>query len=130
MDKNVKIGMLLDIYGELLTDKQKDILDLYYNNNLSLAEIAEEVSITRQAVRDSIVKGEKKLFRFRRKAWNYEKNAETRKTDTKDIIRIISNTNQIYWWTNRSRFKSCSTRTKMLSIKTIKIKLKQELLYA
>ena len=68
MDKNVKIGMLLDIYGELLTDKQKDILDLYYNNNLSLAEIAEEVGITRQAVRDSIVKGEKKLFRFRRKA--------------------------------------------------------------
>ena len=129
MDKNVKIGMLLDIYGELLTDKQKDILDLYYNNNLSLAEIAEEVSITRQAVRDSIVKGEKKLFRFRRKAWNYEKGTETRKTDTKDIIRIISYTNKIYWWTNRSRFKSCSTRTKMLSINTIKIKLKQELLY-
>lgn len=96
MDKNVKIGMLLDIYGELLTDKQRDILDLYYNNNLSLAEISEDVGITRQAVRDSIVKGEKKLFRFRRKTRNYEKGTKTRKTDTKDIIRIISNTNQIY----------------------------------
>ena len=71
MEKNVKIGMLLDLYGELLTEKQKDILDLYYNNNLSLAEVAEEVGITRQAVRDSIVKGEKKLFRIRRKARNY-----------------------------------------------------------
>ncbi len=96
MDKNVKIAMLLDIYGEILTEKQKDILDLYYNNNLSLAEISEDVGITRQAVRDSIVKGENKLFRFRRKAWNYEKGTKTRKTDTKDIIRIISNTNKIY----------------------------------
>ena len=68
MDKNVQIGMLLDIYGALLTDKQQDILDLYYNQNLSLAEIAEEIGVTRQAVRDSIVKGENKLFRIRRKA--------------------------------------------------------------
>ena len=68
MDKNVQIGMLLDIYGAILTEKQQDILDLYYNQNLSLAEIAEETHVTRQAVRDSIVKGEKKLFRIRRKA--------------------------------------------------------------
>ncbi len=73
MDKNVQIGMLCDIYGELLTEKQQDILDLYYNNNLSLAEIAEEMQITRQSVRDSILKGEKKLFRIRRKIRNYEK---------------------------------------------------------
>lgn len=86
MDKNVQIAMLLDIYGEVLTEKQQDILDLYYNNNLSLAEIAEEVGITRQAVRDSIVKGEKKLFRNRRKTRNYEKGTKTRKTNTKDII--------------------------------------------
>ena len=67
MDKNVKIGMLCDIYGELLTERQQDVLDLYYNQNLSLAEIAEEVGITRQAVKDSIVKGEKRLFRIRGK---------------------------------------------------------------
>ena len=67
MDKNVKIGLLCDIYGELLTKKQQNVLDLYYNENLSLAEVAEEVGITRQAVKDSIVKGEKKLFRIRRK---------------------------------------------------------------
>ena len=97
MDKNVQIGMLCDIYGELLTEKQQDILDLYYNNNLSLAEIAEEMQITRQSVRDSILKGEKKLFRIRRKTRNYEKDCKTRKTDTKDSIRIVTNTNSVYW---------------------------------
>ena len=96
MDKNVQIGMLCDIYGELLTEKQQDILDLYYNNNLSLAEIAEEMQITRQSVRDSILKGEKKLFRIRRKTRNYEKDCKTRKTDTKDSIRIVTNTNSVY----------------------------------
>ncbi|MCI8392865.1 MAG: hypothetical protein HFJ24_01350 [Clostridia bacterium] len=67
MDKNVKIGLLCDIYGELLTEKQQNVLDLYYNQNLSLAEVAEEVGITRQAVKDSIAKGEKRLFRIRGK---------------------------------------------------------------
>lgn len=91
MDKNVKIGLLCDIYGELLTKKQQNVLDLYYNENLSLAEVAEEVGITRQAVKDSIAKGEKRLFRFRGKTWNYEKSTKTGKTNTKDIIWIIRN---------------------------------------
>lgn len=86
MDKNVEISLLCDIYGELLTEKQQNILDLYYNENLSLAEVAEELGITRQAVKDSIVKGEKRLFRIRGKTWNYEKSTKTRKTNTKDII--------------------------------------------
>ncbi len=104
MEKNVQIGILCDIYGELLTEKQRDILDLYYNNNLSLAEIAEEMGVTRQAVKDSISKGEKKLFRVRRKLRNYEKGTKTRKTNTKDIIRIISNPNKIYRRANREHF--------------------------
>lgn len=86
MDKNVEIGLLCDIYGEVLTEKQQDVLDLYYDNNLSLAEIAEELGITRQAVKDSITKGEKKLFRIRGETWNYEKSTKTRKANTKDII--------------------------------------------
>ena len=64
MDKNVKMTMLLDIYGKLLTDKQQDMLDLYYNQNLSLSEIAEEGDITRQGVRKIIVDGEKKLIHY------------------------------------------------------------------
>ena len=62
MDKNIKVSMLLEMYGKLLTDKQVDVIDLYYNQNLSLSEIAEELNITRQGVRKSLVDGEKKLI--------------------------------------------------------------------
>lgn len=67
MEKNVKVGMLLNIYGKLLTEKQYDFLDNYYNSDLSLSEIAENMNITRQAVRDNIKKGENKLFEFEEK---------------------------------------------------------------
>lgn len=62
MDKSIKISMLLDVYGKLLTERQFDIVDLYYNQNLSLSEIAEELSITRQGVRKSLIDAENKLF--------------------------------------------------------------------
>lgn len=67
MEKNVKVSMLCEIYGKLLTEKQLSILDDYYNKDLSLSEIAENVNITRQAVRDIIMKGENKLFEFEEK---------------------------------------------------------------
>lgn len=62
MEKSVHISMLLEMYGELLTDKQQDVTDLYYNQNLSLSEIAEELNITRQGVRKSLIDAENKLF--------------------------------------------------------------------
>ena len=64
MEKNVRVSILLQIYGKLLTEKQGAVLDDYYNNDLSLSEIAENNNITRQAVRDNIKKGEQKLFEF------------------------------------------------------------------
>ena len=67
MDKNVKISILCQIYGKLLTKKQLNILVNYYDNDLSLSEIAENEGITRQAVRDIIMKGEKKLFDYEEK---------------------------------------------------------------
>ena len=67
MEKNVKISMLCQLYGKLLTKKQFDFIDDYYNNDLSLSEIAENNNITRQAVRDIIKKGEKKLFEYEEK---------------------------------------------------------------
>ena len=54
MEKNVEICILYDLYGKILTDKQSEFIDNYYNNDLSLAEIAENNKITRQAVRDNI----------------------------------------------------------------------------
>lgn len=67
MEKNVEISMLNQFYGKLLTPKQYEIIDDYYNNDLSLSEIAENNHITRQAVRDILKKGEKKLFEYEEK---------------------------------------------------------------
>ena len=53
--------LLFDFYGELLTEKQKELFDLYYNDDLSLAEIAETAGISRQGVRDAIVRAEATL---------------------------------------------------------------------
>ena len=62
MAKSLQISVLLDFYGEMLTAKQRDFLDLYYNEDLSLSEIAENEGITRQGVRDSIKRAEVQLF--------------------------------------------------------------------
>lgn len=51
-------SMLLDFYGELLTDKQRECFELHYNEDLSLAEIAEELCISRQGVWDNIRRAE------------------------------------------------------------------------
>lgn len=67
MEKHVEISMLCQIYGKLLTDKQYEFINDYYNNDLSLSEIAENNYITRQAVRDIIKKGENKLFEYEEK---------------------------------------------------------------
>ena len=52
------MALLYDFYGDMLTDRQKEFYDLYYNEDLSLAEIAENYGITRQGVRDVIVRAE------------------------------------------------------------------------
>ena len=62
MAKNLKISDLLDFYGECLTEKQRNFLDYYYNDDLSLSEIAENENITRQGVRDSIKRAESTLL--------------------------------------------------------------------
>ncbi|MCD8390324.1 MAG: putative DNA-binding protein, partial [Firmicutes bacterium] len=64
MSKDLTVSLLMDFYGQLLTDKQLDALDMYYNQDLSLAEIAEDTGISRQAARDFIKKGEGKLREF------------------------------------------------------------------
>lgn len=67
MENKVKISILLETYGKLLTEKQYNLLDDYYNSDLSLSEIAENEGITRQAVRDNLKKGENKLFEYEEK---------------------------------------------------------------
>ena len=60
--KDLKFSALLDVYGDMLTEKQRDMLDLYYNSDLSLSEIAQDEGISRQGVRDSIKRGEEALL--------------------------------------------------------------------
>lgn len=62
MAKNMEISLLFDFYGDVLTDKQRDVVELYYNDDLSLSEIAENAGITRQGVRDSIKRAEAQLL--------------------------------------------------------------------
>ncbi|MBQ7668543.1 MAG: hypothetical protein IJS47_04390 [Clostridia bacterium] len=62
MDKNVEINLLLDFYGNLLTDRQKEVMSLYYDDNLSLTEIAEDLSISKQGVSDILKRSEKTLY--------------------------------------------------------------------
>ncbi len=62
MAKNLEISILFDFYGDMLTDKQRNMVEYYYNDDLSLAEIAENEGITRQGVRDSIKRAESQLL--------------------------------------------------------------------
>lgn len=57
-DKALHMALLFDFFGELLTEKQREYFDLYYNEDLSLSEIAENEGISRQGVRDLIVRAE------------------------------------------------------------------------
>ena len=65
--KDLNIGFLLDFYGDILTERRRDALDFYYNNDMSLSEIAEEMGISRQGVRDLIKKAEEELFFYEEK---------------------------------------------------------------
>ena len=66
-EKNLEVAYLLDYYGGMLTEKQREVVDLYYNEDLSLAEISEHAGITRQGVRDSIKRGEAQLLEMEQK---------------------------------------------------------------
>ncbi len=79
MAKNLEITFLLDFYGEMLTQKQHDFLVYYYDEDLSLSEIAENEGITRQGVRDAIKRAESQLFDMESRLKLAEKFEKTKK---------------------------------------------------
>ena len=91
LEKKVEVSILCQIYGKLLTEKQFEFIDDYYNNDLSLSEIAENNNITRQAVRDVIKKGENKLFEYEEKLLIMKKMLK----QEKQIQQIIEELNKI-----------------------------------
>ena len=98
MAKNLQIAVLLDYYGDLLTEKQRDFISLYYDEDLSLSEIAENEGITRQGVRDAIKRAETLLFEmeeklgFAKRFENLEEGLEKISSYAAEISRINKET--------------------------------------
>ena len=88
MEKRFEISLLFDFYGELLTEKQKDIMDLYFNNDLSLSEIAEINNTSRQAIHDTIKKCEKILLVYEEKLKLSNKNHLLKETLNKILSEL------------------------------------------
>ena len=66
-EKNMNIGYLLDFYGDILPERKRQVMKMYYDEDLSLAEIAEIIDITRQGVRDMIKKSTEELLFYEEK---------------------------------------------------------------
>ncbi len=99
MAKDLSISALLDFYGPFLSEKQRNLLHHYYNEDLSLSEIAENESITRQGVRDLIKRGELQLKKYEEECgWcqnvlALQQALDSNKTDSEklDVIKQIAN---------------------------------------
>ena len=79
MEKNMELSLLLDFYGELLSEKVRRATELYYNDDLSLSEVAEDMGITRQGVRDLIKRAEGNLYGYEQKLGLYKRFLEMQK---------------------------------------------------
>ena len=90
INKNMRISLLLEIYGNLLTTKQRQILTDFYDNNMSLGEIAENTSTSRQAVNDIIKRSQKILENYESKLMLLEKFNKI-KSDITSIKNIVVN---------------------------------------
>lgn len=109
-EKNLRVSVLLDYYSPMLTDKQKDVIDLYYNEDLSLSEIAEHENITRQGVRDSIKRGEQTLFELEDK-FHLAERSEKYYELIKEITKLASEIKQECTYGN---FKAAVKRAEYL----------------
>lgn len=81
MENIVRIGILFDFYGKLLSDRQYDAIELYYIHDLSLSEIGEELDISRQSVYETLKRGEEKLI-------DYEENLRLVRKDRRRTERL------------------------------------------
>ena len=90
MGKNLEISLLMDFYGDMLTEKQRDMVDYYYNDDLSLAEIAQNEGITRQGVRDAIKRAEAQMLDMEERL-GLSKRFSAMYEDASQIIELLAN---------------------------------------
>ena len=88
MEDRVEISLLMDYYGPLLTEKQKSIMELHYNEDLSLAEIAELNNTSRQAIHDLIKRCYKQFLAYESKLNLLEKSLEKEKKISKFLDEV------------------------------------------
>lgn len=87
VEKLVEIGILFDFYGKLLSEKQYLVIELYYIHDLSLAEIGDELDVTRQGIFDLLKRAEQKLYQYEESLRLVEKFYSSHK-EIKDIVEI------------------------------------------
>ncbi len=99
MERNVEVGLLFSFYRNMLTDRQAECVDLYYDEDLSLSEISEHLGITRQGVRDNIKRAEHTLFAVEEKLGLAMRfiNIKERLERVDDIIREIEKSPNIMY---------------------------------
>lgn len=85
LEKTLKLTRLLDLYGEMLTDKQKEAMDLYYNCDMSLSEVGEELGVSRQGVRDTLTRATTALLELEDKIGYFKTLSELKKDITKAL---------------------------------------------
>ncbi len=90
LEKTVEISVLYDFYNQLLTEKQKNIVDLYYNQDLSLGEIADEFDVSRQAVYDMLKRSERLLYQYEEKL-NFIRHTDIKNKKILDILNSVIN---------------------------------------
>ncbi len=98
MAKNLEISMLYDFYGAVLTEKQRDAIELYYNEDLSLAEISQNEGITRQGVRDAIKRAEQQMLEMEERMGLVKRfrQIETQLNEVSVAARLIAECNERY----------------------------------
>ncbi|MBC8590484.1 YlxM family DNA-binding protein [Wansuia hejianensis] len=94
IEKLVEVGILFDFYGKLLSERQYNVIELFYVHDLSLSEIGEELNISRQSVFDTIKRAENKLYKYEENLGLASKFKDYYK-DIKTIIEVSKNIKKI-----------------------------------
>lgn len=111
MEKLVEIGGLFDFYGKLLTEKQYLVIQLYYLEDLSLAEIGDEINVTRQGIFDLLKRAEHNLYEYEQKLGLVEK-FHYNHENIKNIMEISKELEEI---AHKRNYGDIKERTKIIN---------------